>query len=158
MRAKVRFEIIASVIQIIIGIVVIYSLIRWRLEALTSVNSFEYELWWLILLTAGGIFFFNIIAFELLGEKLFPSEPKEEVEKIPKELKRTLRASIKAIVFGLCLMIMPIILVLSFPVLWFGDLGGALLIIFFVALLFGGAPLAIGIYLFIKYHLDKKKI
>ena len=84
MKAKVKFEIIASVIQIIIGIVVIYSLIRWRIEALTSVNSLEYELWWLILITAGGIFFFNIIAFELLGFKLFPSEPEKEVKKIPK--------------------------------------------------------------------------
>jgi len=158
MRAKIKFEIIASVIQIILGIVVIYSLIYWSHLAFTIGKTLESELWWLILITASGIFLFNIIAFELLGEKLFPSEPKEEVEKIPKELKGTLRASIKAIVFGLCLIIMPIILVLSFPVLWFGDLGGALLIIFFVALLFGGAPLAIGIYLFIKYHLDKKKI
>jgi len=87
MKAKIKFEIIASVIQIIIGIVVIYSLIRWRIEALTSVNSLEYEFWWLILITAGGIFFFNIITFELLGYKLFPSEPEKEVKKIPKYRK-----------------------------------------------------------------------
>jgi hypothetical protein len=83
-EAKIKFQIVEAIILSILGFTVVISFIMWRLEAITSVNSFEYEFWWLTLITSTLIFIVNIGIFRLIKSKYFPSETKREIKIIPK--------------------------------------------------------------------------
>ena len=72
MKPKTKFEIIAGIVQSIIGFIMVFSFINWRLEALYSVDSSKYQFWLITHLISAVILFINAVVFKLLEYKYFP--------------------------------------------------------------------------------------
>lgn len=88
MKPKTKFEIIAGIIQSILGFTMVFSLYYWFFLAATQGKTFKSQLWSIINLTSAVIFFVNWFVLKQIEYRYFPEDIEEQAKKIPKYRNR----------------------------------------------------------------------